>query len=86
MTKSLKFKCFMQLSSLYSGYVMAKPKTMPCQNATSCINANSCINASSCINAMKYWVKDISVDGFRADVAGFVPLDFGSHYALSSMR
>jgi hypothetical protein len=80
MTKSLKFKGFMLQSSLCCGYVMAKPKTLPCQNATSCINANSCINA------MKYWVKDISVDGFRADIAGFVPLDFGSHYALSWMR
>ncbi|MCT6700294.1 alpha-amylase family glycosyl hydrolase [Rheinheimera sp. 4Y26] len=28
------------------------------------------------IDAMKYWVKDIGFDGFRADVAGFVPLDF----------
>lgn len=26
--------------------------------------------------AMKYWVKEIGFDGFRADVAGFVPLDF----------
>ena len=26
--------------------------------------------------AMVYWVKDVGVDGFRADVAGFVPLDF----------
>lgn len=26
--------------------------------------------------AMKYWVKDIGFDGFRCDVAGFVPLDF----------
>ena len=26
--------------------------------------------------AMKYWVKEVGVDGFRADVAGFVPVDF----------
>lgn len=26
--------------------------------------------------AMKYWVSDIDVDGFRCDVAGFVPTDF----------
>lgn len=26
--------------------------------------------------AMKYWVEDVGVDGFRADVAGFVPVDF----------
>jgi 1,4-alpha-glucan branching enzyme len=26
--------------------------------------------------AMKYWVQDIGFDGFRCDVAGFVPLDF----------
>ncbi|MEO3879160.1 alpha-amylase family glycosyl hydrolase [Rheinheimera fenheensis] len=26
--------------------------------------------------AMKYWVKEVGFDGFRADVAGFVPLDF----------
>lgn len=27
-------------------------------------------------DAMTYWVKDMGVDGFRADVAGYVPLDF----------
>ncbi|WP_082122523.1 alpha-amylase family glycosyl hydrolase [Arsukibacterium sp. MJ3] len=27
-------------------------------------------------DAMKYWVREIGFDGFRADVAGFVPLDF----------
>lgn len=27
-------------------------------------------------DAMKYWVEDVGFDGFRADVAGFVPLDF----------
>ncbi|ALT00469.1 alpha-amylase family glycosyl hydrolase [Lacimicrobium alkaliphilum] len=26
--------------------------------------------------AMKYWVEEVGVDGFRADVAGFVPVDF----------
>lgn len=28
------------------------------------------------IDAMKYWVRDVGVDGFRCDVAGYVPLDF----------
>ncbi|MFI2813011.1 MULTISPECIES: alpha-amylase family glycosyl hydrolase [Microbulbifer] len=27
-------------------------------------------------DAMAYWVEEVGVDGFRADVAGFVPLDF----------
>jgi glycosidase len=27
-------------------------------------------------DAMKYWVRDVGVDGFRCDVAGFVPTDF----------
>lgn len=27
-------------------------------------------------DAMKYWVREIGVDGYRCDVAGFVPLDF----------
>ena len=27
-------------------------------------------------NNMLHWVKDVGVDGFRADVAGGVPLDF----------
>ncbi|MFI5357638.1 MAG: alpha-amylase family glycosyl hydrolase, partial [Opitutales bacterium] len=27
-------------------------------------------------DAMKYWVRDVGFDGFRCDVAGFVPLDF----------
>lgn len=26
--------------------------------------------------AMKYWVKEADIDGFRCDVAGYVPLDF----------
>ncbi len=27
-------------------------------------------------DALKYWVEEMDVDGFRCDVAGFVPLDF----------
>ncbi|HEY3928589.1 MAG TPA: alpha-amylase family glycosyl hydrolase [Candidatus Koribacter sp.] len=27
-------------------------------------------------NAMKYWVREADIDGFRCDVAGYVPLDF----------
>jgi glycosidase len=27
-------------------------------------------------DALKYWVQEIDVDGYRCDVAGFVPLDF----------
>ncbi len=27
-------------------------------------------------SAMKYWVKDMDIDGFRCDVAGFIPVDF----------
>lgn len=27
-------------------------------------------------DAMKYWVKEAGIDGFRCDVAGFVPVDF----------
>lgn len=27
-------------------------------------------------DAMKYWVTEVGMDGFRCDVAGFVPLDF----------
>ncbi|WP_242121151.1 alpha-amylase family glycosyl hydrolase [Aestuariivivens sediminicola] len=28
------------------------------------------------INALKYWVKEVDIDGYRCDVAGFVPVDF----------
>jgi len=28
------------------------------------------------LNAMRYWVKEFGVDGFRCDVAGMVPIDF----------
>ena len=27
-------------------------------------------------DAMKYWVSEANVDGYRCDVAGFVPTDF----------
>lgn len=27
-------------------------------------------------NALKYWVKDFDIDGYRCDVAGFIPVDF----------
>jgi glycosidase len=26
--------------------------------------------------AMKYWVKEVDIDGYRCDVAGFIPIDF----------
>jgi glycosidase len=28
------------------------------------------------IEALKYWVRDVDIDGYRCDVAGFVPTDF----------
>jgi glycosidase len=30
-------------------------------------------------DALKYWVKEADIDGYRCDVAGFVPLDFWNH-------
>lgn len=30
-------------------------------------------------DAMVYWVEEVGFDGFRADVAGFVPVDFWNH-------
>ncbi|MBW6492156.1 MAG: hypothetical protein K0B15_13295 [Lentimicrobium sp.] len=26
--------------------------------------------------ALKYWVKEVGIDSYRCDVAGFVPVDF----------
>ena len=38
--------------------------------------------------AMEYWVRDFGVDGYRADVAGYVPLDFweGMRARLDAIR
>lgn len=30
------------------------------------------------IEAMKYWISEVDIDGYRCDVAGFVPIDFWS--------
>lgn len=40
------------------------------------------------INVMKYWVKDIGIDGFRCDVAEMVPVDFWdeARAALDSIK
>jgi glycosidase len=37
------------------------------------------------IDAMRYWIDAFDVDGFRVDVAGFVPLDF-YHDAIPELR
>lgn len=37
------------------------------------------------IDAMKYWIVDIGIDGFRCDVADWVPVDFWKD-ALSQLR
>ncbi len=38
--------------------------------------------------AMKYWVENVGVDGFRCDVAGYIPLDFWTNVRkeLDSVR
>jgi glycosidase len=40
------------------------------------------------INMMRYWVKDVGIDGFRCDVAEMVPIDFWdeARAALDSIR
>lgn len=39
-------------------------------------------------NAMKFWIRETGIDGFRCDVASFVPIDFWAHCraALDSIR
>ena len=32
---------------------------------------------SAMIDAMEYWVREFDIDGYRCDVAGWVPVDFG---------
>jgi len=36
------------------------------------------------IEALQYWVKTYDIDGFRCDVAGYVPNDFGSKHGMHS--
>ena len=37
------------------------------------------------IDAMKYWIKEVGIDGYRCDAADFVPYDFWKQ-AVDSMR
>ena len=36
--------------------------------------------------AMKYWVREVDIDGYRCDVAGFVPIDFWDNVRASWTR
>lgn len=40
------------------------------------------------INALKYWVKNFNIDGYRCDVAGMVPIDFWNRarYELDQIK
>ncbi|GET30397.1 alpha-amylase family glycosyl hydrolase [Prolixibacter sp. SD074] len=40
------------------------------------LNYNNPNMRAAMINAMKYWVKEANIDGYRCDVAGSVPVDF----------
>lgn len=39
-------------------------------------------------DALKYWVKDFNIDGYRCDVAGFIPVDFWDNvrYELDEIK
>ncbi len=40
------------------------------------LNYNNKAMRAAMIDALKYWVKECDIDGYRCDVAGFVPTDF----------
>lgn len=49
------------------------------------LNFNNPAMRLAMIDAMKFWVKEVGIDGFRCDAADFVPYDFWKQ-ALDSLR
>ena len=53
-------------------------------NISSALNYDSKNMRLAMIDAMKYWVQEFDIDGFRCDVAGMVPLDFWDNAVAES--
>lgn len=49
------------------------------------LNHNNLEMRAAMLDAMKYWVKEFDIDGYRCDVAGYVPVDFWQS-AINELR
>ena len=66
-----------------AGNIISPPNTG--WNDVAALNFNNADMRKAMIKAMKYWIYQVNIDGYRCDAADFVPFDFWQQ-AIDSLR